>query len=202
MVAQIIITVMTLRRKILKWIYPLLRKAAEKGNNGLVLENKKNSTPPTSFYSLTMTDNKGQTIPISAYTGKYILLVNTASDCGYTPQYADLQKLYEQYADKLIVLGFPANDFKEQERGTDDEIASFCQINYGVTFPLAQKSVVMPGSIQNPVFKWLTTPALNGWNNQPPVWNFSKYLVNPEGILTHYFGPAVAPKDIGPYLKA
>jgi glutathione peroxidase len=124
--------------------------------------------------------------------GKKVLLVNTASDCGYTNQYADLQKLFEKNSDRLIILGFPANDFKEQEKGTDEQIAQFCQINFGVTFPLAKKSSVK-GDHKNEIFKWLSEKNKNGWNSKQPSWNFSKYLVNEQGQLTHYFDPAVSP---------
>ena len=91
------------------------------------------------------------------------------------------------------MIGFPANDFKEQEKGTDEEIMQFCKLNYGVTFPLMKKSVVIRSAGQNPVFQWLTDSAKNGWNNKYPSWNFSKYLVNENGILTNYFDPSVSP---------
>jgi glutathione peroxidase len=119
--------------------------------------------------------------------------VNTASDCGYTDQYDDLQKLYEENKDKLLILGFPANDFKEQEKGTDEEIARFCKLNYGVAFPLMKKSSVIKRPGQNVVFKWLTDSTQNGWNTKPPSWNFAKYLVNEQGMLTNYFGSSVSP---------
>jgi glutathione peroxidase len=101
--------------------------------------------------------------------------------------------LSKQYKDKLVVIGFPANDFKEQEKGTDAAIAEFCKKNFGVTFPLMQKSVVIKSPLQNPVFQWLTDSARNGWNNKNPTWNFSKYLVNENGVLTNYFDPSVSP---------
>ena len=93
----------------------------------------------------------------------------------------------------MVVIGFPANDFKEQEKGTDAAIAEFCKKNYGITFPLAQKSVVIKSAEQNPVFQWLTDSTKNGWNSKPPGWNFSKYLVNEKGVLTNYFGSSVSP---------
>jgi glutathione peroxidase len=123
------------------------------------------------------------------------LIVNTASDCGYTAQYAELQSLYTQFGDRLIILGFPCNQFKEQEKGNEQDIASFCQVNYGVTFPLFQKADVKKGINQHPVYQWLTDPAKNGWNKQEPVWNFSKYLIDEEGRLTHYMDPSVSPLD-------
>ena len=122
-----------------------------------------------------------------------MLLVNTASNCGYTNQYDELQELYKRFENKLVILGFPANDFKEQEKGSDEEIAQFCKVNFGVTFPLMKKSSVVKNTDQNDVFKWLTDAAKNGWNSQQPSWNFSKYLVNENGVLTNYFDPSVSP---------
>ena len=129
------------------------------------------------------------------FRGKKVLLVNTASDCGYTGQYDELEKLYKQFQNKLVILGFPANDFKEQEKGTDEEIAQFCKINYGVTFPLIKKSSVIRGTEQNEVFQWLSDKSKNGWNDQQPTWNFAKYLVNENGVLTNYFAPSLSPLD-------
>ena len=189
---------MNYRQKVLKAIYPLWMWWGKlRGINATELANKQKS-PVISFYSLHGTLNNGNDLNFETLKGKKVLLVNTASECGYTNQYHDLQKLSGQYKDKLIVLGFPANDFKQQEKGTDEEIAQFCQINYGVTFPLMQKSSVIRSSQQNPVFQWLTDSAKNGWNNKQPSWNFSKYLVNEEGMLTHYFGPTISPmsKDV------
>ena len=130
-----------------------------------------------------------------------ILIVNTASDCGYTPQYTDLEKLYKEYKDKLIILGFPANDFGEQEKGSNEEIASFCQINYGVTFPLMQKSTVIKSAAQNEVFKWLSDKNKNGWNEQEPTWNFCKYLVDENGILVNVYNSSVSPYELIDELK-
>jgi glutathione peroxidase len=158
-----------------------------------VLNNDSTLAPKQSLYDLSFTMNNGETIPLSTYKGKKILLVNTASDCGYTDQYEDLQKLYEENKDSLVIIGFPANNFKEQEKGTDEEIAEFCKLNYGVTFPLAKKSSVAPGPDQHPVFQWLTDKNKNGWTSKKPSWNFSKYLVNENGILVNYFDPSISP---------
>lgn len=149
-------------------------------------------TPTIPFHELTITLNDGKQLSFSELRGKKVLIVNTASDCGYTNQYEDLQKLYEQHKDKLVVIGFPANDFKEQEKGNDEEIAAFCQVNYGVTFPLAKKSSVI-GADKNEIFRWLSDKTKNGWNQQEPVWNFSKYLVSEEGVLLQYFDPGISP---------
>ena len=122
--------------------------------------------------------------------------MNTASDCGYTDQYEALESLYEKNMEKLIIIGFPANDFKEQEKGNDEEIAQFCKINYGVTFPLAKKSVVLKEADQNRIFQWLTHKEENGWLNETPSWNFCKYLINEEGVLTHYFESGIEPLSV------
>jgi glutathione peroxidase len=149
--------------------------------------------PPVSFYDLFTALNNGNELSFENLRGKKVLITNTASNCGYTNQYSELQRLYAKYKGKLIVLAFPSNDFKEQEKGSDEEIAQFCQVNFGVSFPLAKKSVVIKNAGQNKVFEWLTHKEFNGWNDQQPSWNFSKYLVNENGHLTHYFDPAVSP---------
>ena len=185
---------MTYRQKLLKAVYPALMWVSKMtGRRSKMMDNMPASAPSKSLYDLQVTLNNGDTLKLAALKGKKILLVNTASDCGYTNQYSDLQKLFETNADKLVVIGFPANDFKEQEKGNDEEIAAFCKLNYGVSFPLATKSSVVKGNHQNEIFKWLSDKNLNGWNDQQPTWNFSKYLVNEQGILTNYFDPAVSP---------
>jgi glutathione peroxidase len=189
-------TAMTLRQRILKWVYPLLVLLGKARSSAQVKMNNENKTPQRQVYDLEVELNNSSKLPLSKLQGKKILVVNTASDCGYTGQYAELQQLYEQNKDKLVILGFPSNDFKEQERGSDEEIAQFCQVNYGVTFPLAKKSTVLPGAEQNPLFGWLSKKDENGWNDKAPSWNFSKYLLNEEGVLTHYFEPSVSPLSI------
>ena len=187
---------MTYRQKLLKAFYPALMFFSKAtGKNGKTMDNSNATNPRASLYDLSVTLNNGTQLPLSSLKGKKILLVNTASNCGYTPQYEDLQKLYSDYKDKLVIIGFPANDFKEQEKGTDEEIAKFCKINFGVTFPLAAKSTVVKGAEQNPVFAWLSDPAKNGWNDQQPTWNFSKYLVDENGTLIKYFDPGVSPSN-------
>ena len=195
---------MTIRQRILKAIYPAFTWWGRiSGNNSKVFTNDSPGVPPQSLYDLAVTLNNGDSIPLASYKGKKLLLVNTASDCGYTDQYDDLQKLYQENKDKLVIIGFPANDFKEQEKGTDEEIAQFCKLNYGVTFPLAKKSSVMPGPGQNPVFQWLTDKSKNGWTSKKPSWNFSKYLVNEEGVLINYFDPSISPtgKEVADAIK-
>jgi len=185
---------MTYRQKVLKAVYPAFMWITKlTGTNTKKMENESAKSPVVSFYDLSATQIDGKELRFADFKGKKLLLVNTASDCGYTNQYADLQKLYDQFKDKLLVIGFPANDFKEQEKGTDEEIAQFCQKNYGVTFPIMKKSVVIKSAQQNPVYQWLTDSSKNGWCNQQPGWNFSKYLVDENGVLTNYFDPSVSP---------
>lgn len=183
---------MSFRQKVLRTIYPLITWGGRVGGKGTIRSgNGKAALVP--IYDLPLTMNDGSVKNLSAFKGKKILLVNTASDCGFTAQYAQLQRLQEAHINDLAVIGFPANDFKEQEKGTDAEIAGFCKKNYGVSFPLAQKSVVVKSASQNPIFQWLSDPAKNGWNSQEPEWNFSKYLLDENGNLIRYFGPAVEP---------
>lgn len=185
---------MTGRQKILKAVYPLVLWATNlKNKNNKMLVNEKNVQPLKSLYDLKVLLNNGDSLPLSSLKGKKILFVNTASDCGYTPQYNDLESLYREYKDKLVVIGFPANDFGEQEKGDDEKIAQFCKVNFGVTFPLAKKSTVIKSPDQNNIFKWLTDSKLNGWNDLQAKWNFSKYLVNENGVLVGYFDSSVSP---------
>jgi glutathione peroxidase len=163
------------------------------GKKSKVIANQKEVASPKSIYDLSVELNTGNRLRFDSLKGKKILLVNTASNCGYTNQYEDLEKLYEKYRNKLVVIGFPANDFKEQEKGTDAEIAEFCKSNYHISFPLAKKSTVIKNGQQNEIFKWLTDKTRNGWNEQAPSWNFSKYLVNEKGELEKYFDPAISP---------
>ncbi|MBL0336435.1 MAG: glutathione peroxidase [Chitinophagaceae bacterium] len=184
---------MTFRQKLLKGIYPVLMWLTGKKGGKMTEVLKGNQPAPVSFYSLKAELNNGSVMDFATLRGKQVLLVNTASNCGYTHQYKALQELYEKHQPGLVVIGFPANDFKEQEKGTDEEIASFCQVNYGVKFPLVKKASVIPGESQQVIFKWLTDASQNGWNGQSPTWNFSKYLVDENGSLIRYFGPSVDP---------
>lgn len=154
----------------------------------------------SSFHTLSATDIDGQTIKLSAYKGKKIVVLNVASKCGYTPQYADWQKFYEKNKSTFVVLGFPCNQFMGQEPGTAEEIETFCQLNYGVTFQMFDK-IDVKGQNQSPVYKWLTDPKKNGWNSQEPTWNFAKYLVDENGKLLNYFGPKIKP-DSPEFLEA
>jgi glutathione peroxidase len=145
-----------------------------------------------SFYSFTVLSLDGQPISMERFRGKKIVVLNVASKCGYTPQYADWEKFYREHQERVVVLGFPCNDFMGQEPGSAQEIAEFCQKNYGVTFPMFEK-IHVKGDAKAPIYRWLTDPQQNGWNSQEPTWNFCKYLLNEKGELTHFFGPKVKP---------
>ena len=144
----------------------------------------------------------GKEVDYTQFKGKKVLIVNTASECGYTPQYEDLEKLYETYKDKLVILGFPANNFGGQEPGTNEEIKEFCKSKYSVTFPMFEKISVL-GDDMAPLYKWLTSKDMNGWNEQQPKWNFNKYLLDENGNLIKYYSSAVKPMsdDIVSQLK-
>jgi glutathione peroxidase len=133
-------------------------------------------------------------ISFADFKGKHIILLNVASECGYTPQYADWQAFHEKYGKEVIVIGIPSNEFGGQEPGKNEEIASFCQKNYGVSFLMAEKMVVK-GKEKHPLYQWLTDKSKNGWNEKEPSWNFCKYVINPAGQLSHFFGSSVLPTD-------
>jgi glutathione peroxidase len=187
---------MTIRQSIIKLIYPLLAKLSrKKGVNMNIQSNTDQVKPPISFYSLRALSNNGKVVDFNEFKKKKVFLVNTASACGYTPQYDDLQKLHEQFSNTIMIIGFPSNDFGEQEKGSDEEIARFCKINFGVSFPLMKKSHVMKSAEQNEVFRWLSDKNKNGWNDLAPQWNFCKYLIDEHGVLLNYFAPGVQPLD-------
>jgi glutathione peroxidase len=146
---------------------------------------------PSSVYDFQLKNIDGQDFSLAKYKGKKVLIVNTASKCGYTPQYAELQKLADQYKDKVVVVGFPANNFGQQEPGTAVEIKSFCQKNYGVTFPLSEK-VSVKGDDICPLFKYLTT-APNPDFTGDIKWNFEKFLIDENGNLVHRFRSETTP---------
>ena len=149
---------------------------------------------PKSFYALSAEDINGAIISMSSFKGKKVLVVNVASQCGYTPQYEGLQTLYETYSDSLVVLGFPSNDFLWQEPGSNSEIKTFCQRTYGVTFPMFSK-IHVKGRKQHPIYDWLSDSKLNGWNDENPSWNFNKYLLDEKGNLIEWFGANLEPLD-------
>lgn len=146
------------------------------------------------IYHLSVKKLDGGVIDFSSMKGKKILIVNTASECGYTPQYEGLQELQEKMGDKLIIIGCPCNQFGNQEPGDSTEIVSFCKKNYGVTFALTEKLDVK-GSGQHPLYKWLTSKAENGVMDSEVKWNFNKFLIDEEGHLMAYFPSGVKPND-------
>lgn len=155
-----------------------------------------------SIHSFKVKSIDGGQIDFSKYKGKKILVVNTASKCGYTPQYESLQKVYAQYKDKLVIIGFPCNQFGGQEAGSNEEIVDFCQKNYGVTFPLADK-VEVKGENAAAIYQWLTQKAKNGVLDASIGWNFNKFLLDENGKMIAYFPSNVKPESeaILNYLK-
>jgi len=156
------------------------------------MDTTKDAAPEKTIYDLKMKALDGQEIDFNSYKGKKLLIVNTASECGYTPQYEELQYLHQTQGNKITVLGFPANNFGGQEPGSNDEIGAFCKKNYGVTFQLFAKSSVLPPD-QNPLYQWLTQAEQNGWNTEAPSWNFCKYLVDEKGQLLKFYSAAISP---------
>jgi len=144
------------------------------------------------FYNFKLAAIDGEMIDFSKYKGKKLLLVNVASKCGYTPQYGDLEELSREYGDKVEVLGFPANNFGGQEPGSNEEIAEFCEKNYGVSFQMFEK-ISVKGDDQHPLYQWLTDPEKNGWNDKAPSWNFCKYLIDEDGQLLKFYASGVKP---------
>jgi glutathione peroxidase len=151
-----------------------------------------NESEALSVHSFTVKTIDGKSVKLREYAGKKILIVNTASECGYTPQYKDLQELATKYAGKVVVLGFPSNNFGGQEPGSNAEIKSFCTKNYGVTFPMFDKVEVV-GDKAAPLFKYLSNKAQNGVVNDAPKWNFCKYLIDENGKVMKFFPSSVKP---------
>ncbi|WP_207764278.1 glutathione peroxidase [Hanstruepera neustonica] len=139
-----------------------------------------------SIYDIEINSLEGNPINLSDFKGKYILFVNVASECGFTGQYADLQKLYDTYQDKMMIIGVPCNQFGGQEPGTASQIKSFCEKNYGVTFLMTEK-VDVKGDNQHPLYQWLTNKDLNGQSSSSVKWNFQKYLIGKDGEFIDYY---------------
>jgi glutathione peroxidase len=157
-----------------------------------------------SFYDFTVKTIDNEDFNLSSLKGKKVLVVNTASKCGFTPQYAELEKLYKEYGgEKFVIIGFPANNFLGQEPGTNEEIKNFCQLNYGVTFPMMAK-ISVKGKDQHPLYQWLTTKSLNGVIDAEVKWNFQKFLIDENGHLVDVVWPKESPysEKIINWLKA
>jgi glutathione peroxidase len=145
-----------------------------------------------SFYDFRAKTLEGKDFDFSTLKGKKVMVVNTASKCGNTPQYKQLEALYEQYKDELVIIGFPANNFGSQEPGTNDEIRKFCTDNYNVTFPMMQK-ISVKGNDMDPIYKWLTNKSMNGVMDSDVKWNFQKYLIDEDGKLVAIIEPKEKP---------
>lgn len=145
-----------------------------------------------SLYEISINTIQGKPIQLNDYKNKYTLFVNVASKCGFTPQYKDLETLYKQYEQKLMIIGLPCNQFGSQEPGSSNEIASFCEANYGVSFVITEK-VAVKGPHQHPLYKWLTSRELNNKKSSKVRWNFQKYLVDPKGKLIDYYYSITSP---------
>lgn len=149
----------------------------------------------TTIFQYVVKDIEGQDFDLASLKGKKVMIVNTASKCGLTPQYKKLQALYEKYSEgDFIIIGFPANNFLRQEPGTNEEIATFCESNYGVTFPMMSK-ISVKGKDMHPLYEFLTQEAKNGVVNSSVSWNFQKYLINPDGRLARVVSPRTQPDD-------
>ncbi|NKI95746.1 glutathione peroxidase [Rhizobacter sp. SG703] len=156
----------------------------------------------TSAYDFEATTIDGKPAPLAAQRGKVLLIVNTASACGFTPQFAGLEALWKKYADKgLVVVGFPSNQFGHQDPGSNDEISSFCQLNYGVSFPMMAKTDVN-GSDAHPLYKWLTAEAPGILGTKAIKWNFTKFLVGKDGQVIKRYAPTDTPESLSADIEA
>ncbi|MDD5150822.1 MAG: glutathione peroxidase [Flavobacterium sp.] len=155
----------------------------------------KSAMEKQTIYQFKVEDLSGKIFDFASLKGKKIMIVNTASKCGYTPQYKELEALYKEYADKgFVIVGFPANNFGAQEPGTNEEIATFCQLNYGVTFPMMSK-ISVKGKDMNEVYQFLTEKSKNGLQDSDVKWNFQKYLINENGELVKIYYSKTVPND-------
>jgi glutathione peroxidase len=153
------------------------------------------------FFDFSAKAGDGSTVPLDEYKGKVVLVVNVASQCGYTPQYKGLESLYRKFKDKgLVILGFPCNQFGSQEPGTDEEIHSFCEMNYGVTFPVMSK-IDVNGKNADPIYDFLKSHAPGILGTEMIKWNFTKFLVDKNGHVVERFAPKVEPEEIAPTIE-
>ena len=156
------------------------------------LMNSQQTQSKSSLYNITLTDAEGNNFKLERFKGKNLLIVNVASRCGYTSQYIDLQRLHDKHGKDVQILAIPCNDFGRQEPGTMEQIVEFCEVNYGIKFPILQKSKIK-GNTPHPLYKWLSDPVKNGWNSELPTWNFCKYLINKRGELVGFYPSNVNP---------
>lgn len=171
--------------KTLSWIFLICLISCQAQNNKAM----------KTIYDYKVEDINGETFDFADLKGKKILIVNTASKCGFTPQFDGLENLYQKYKDQnFLIVGFPSNDFGQQDPGTNEEIAEFCRLNYGVTFPMMGKISVKGDSIA-PIYEFLTQKELNGKKNSSVKWNFQKYLINEDGTLEDYFYSITDPES-------
>ncbi len=171
----------------------ILMSCAQAQNNSTKINMSTNEVAKAaSIHSFSVKALDGSSINFADYKGKKILIVNTASECGYTPQYKALQELYEKYKTKLVIVGFPANNFGGQEPGSNTEIKSFCEKNYGVTFPMAEK-ISVKGKDIAPIYKWLTNKSENGVLDAEIKWNFNKFLLDENGHIIAKFDSSTTP---------
>ena len=161
----------------------------------LILSASTMNAQDKTFHDFTVSTISGESLDLSTFKGKKVLVVNTASKCGLTPQYEDLEALYKQYGgDQFVIIGFPANNFMNQEPGSNEEIAEFCEVNYGVTFPMMSK-ISVKGNDQHPLYQWLTEKEENGVMDSKVSWNFQKYMIDENGHLVGYVEPKESPKS-------
>ncbi len=168
--------------------YPILKKMTKQD----IISNERDVQPVSSIYTIPVMEIDGKMTTLEKYKGRKMLIVNTASECGFTGQYAQMEEVYLTKKQELVILGFPSNEFGTQEPGSNEMIAQFCEKNYGVSFPMFAK-IEVRGENKHPLYKWLSDPELNGWNEKRPSWNFCKYLVDENGALQHYFNAAIEP---------
>ncbi len=161
----------------------------------LILFSASSVVAQQNFHDFVVKDIDGKDFPLSSLKGKKVMVVNTASKCGLTPQYEKLEALYKTYGDKdFVIIGFPANNFMNQEPGTEEEIKDFCTLNYGVTFPMMSK-ISVKGDDMHPLYQWLTDKEKNGFEDSSVSWNFQKYLIDEKGNLVKVLKPRTSPDD-------
>jgi len=189
--------IIQMKKTLLLLCFPLVFLAlnCHAQNNGTAATKNQETMKKENIYQFKVHDLEGNVFDFSSLKGKKILIVNTASKCGFTPQYKDLQAIYDKYKDKnFVVVGFPANNFKNQEPGNNFEIATFCEQNYGVTFPMMEK-ISVKGEDMSPIYQFLTKKSKNGLQDSEVMWNFQKYLINEKGELEKVIAPKVVPTN-------